>query len=199
MSFLPPTIRALVEAFGKLPGIGNKSAHRLVFHLINRPAEEVLALSEALRGIKERLRNCRTCYNYSEDDLCPICASANRDPSIICVVEQPTDIQLFERIGSYRGLYHVLGGALSPLSGVQVEDVRIHELQERVKPPVGEVILATNLNADGEYTANYIANLLKERTVKITRLASGIPAGGHMEYVDEVTLHRALSGRVVVT
>jgi recombination protein RecR len=190
-----PSVDNLVAQLTKLPGIGQRTAQRLAFHLLSRPKDEALALAEAIEDVKERVRFCSDCGNLTEEDLCEICRDARRDNSLICVVEQPADLVSLERTHEFRGLYHVLGGALSPLDGVEPEHLRIDELLKRVeRNGVSEVVLATNPNMTGEATAAYLADRLRGR-VKVTRLASGLPVGGDLEYADEVTLGRALSGR----
>jgi len=185
----------LVAQLTKLPGVGQRTAQRLAFHLLSRPKAEALALAEAIEDVKERVRFCNECGNLTEADLCEICCDARRDQALICVVEQPADLVSLERTHEYRGLYHVLGGALSPLDGVEPEHLRIDELLRRVeRNGVQEVVLATNPNMTGEATAAYVADRLRGR-VRVTRLASGLPVGGDLEYADEVTLGRALSGR----
>jgi recombination protein RecR len=189
----------LVAQLTKLPGVGQRTAQRLAFHLLSRPKAEALALAEAIEEVKERVRFCNECGNLTEDDLCGICRDARRDHALICVVEQPADLVSLERTHEYRGLYHVLGGALSPLDGVEPENLRIDELVRRVeRNGVHEVVLATNPNMTGEATAAYVADRLRGR-VRVTRLASGLPVGGDLEYADEVTLGRALSGRREMT
>jgi len=190
-----PSVENLVAQLTRLPGIGSRTAQRLAFHVLQRPQEEVLALAGALADVKERVRFCRECGNLTEEDLCAICEDARRDRSVICVVEQPVDLVSLERTHEFRGLYHVLGGALSPLDGVEPSDLRIDELLRRVdEHGVEEVVLATNPNMTGEATAAFLADRLRGR-VRVTRLASGLPVGGDLEYADEVTLGRALSGR----
>ncbi|HXH97592.1 MAG TPA: recombination mediator RecR [Gaiellaceae bacterium] len=192
---LSPTVDNLVAQLTQLPGIGRRTAQRLAFHLLQVPKQEALALAEAIAEVKERVRFCRECGHLTEDELCGICLDARRDRTIICVVEQPVDVVSLERTAEYRGLYHVLGGALSPLDGVEPEHLRIDELLHRVeRNGVGEVVLATNPNMTGEATAAYLADRLRGR-VRVTRLASGLPVGGDLEYADEVTLGRALAGR----
>jgi recombination protein RecR len=192
---LSPAVDNLVAQLTRLPGIGRRTAQRLAFHLLQVPKQEALALAEAIADVKERVRFCRECGNLTEDELCGICLDARRDRTIICVVEQPVDVLSLERTAEYRGLYHVLGGALSPLDGVEPEHLRIDELLHRVeRNGVGEVVLATNPNMTGEATAAYLADRLRGR-VRVTRLASGLPVGGDLEYADEVTLGRALAGR----
>ena len=190
-----PSVENLVAQLQRLPGIGSRTAQRLAFHILQRPKDEVLALSAALAEVKERVRFCKECGNLTEEEVCSICVDARRDHSIICVVEQPVDLVSVERTSEFRGLYHVLGGALSPLDGVEPEHLRIDELLGRVeRNGVQEVVLATNPNMTGEATAAYLADRLRGR-VRVTRLASGLPVGGDLEYADEVTLGRALSGR----
>ncbi len=190
-----PTVENLVAQLTRLPGIGTRTAQRLAFHLLQVSEEEALALAGAIADVKERVRFCRECGNLTEQELCAICADARRDHSIVCVVEQPVDVVSLERTHEFRGLYHVLGGALSPLDGVEPEHLRIDELFGRVeRNGVEEVVLAMNPNMTGEATAAYLADRLRGR-VRVTRLASGLPVGGDLEYADEVTLGRALSGR----
>ena len=190
-----PAVDNLVSQLTRLPGVGTRTAQRLAFHLLRVPKEEALALAAALEEVKERVRFCSECGNLTEQETCEICRDARRDRSVICVVEQPADLISVERTHEYRGLYHVLGGALSPLDGVEPEHLRIDELLRRVeRNGVVEVVLATNPNMTGEATAAYIADRLRDR-VRVTRLASGLPVGGDLEYADEVTLGRALAGR----
>jgi recombination protein RecR len=190
-----PLVDNLIAQLSHLPGIGNRTAQRLAFHLLRVSPEEAGALAEAIREAKERIGFCRECGNLTEEELCSVCADARRDRSVICVVEQPADVLSMERTHEYRGLYHVLGGALSPLDGVEPQHLRIDELVRRVESNgVEEVVLATNPNMTGEATAAFIADRLRERT-RVTRLASGLPVGGDLEYADEVTLGRALAGR----
>ena len=190
-----PSVENLVAQLQRLPGVGARTAQRLAFHILQRPKEEVLALSVALAEVKERVRFCSECGNLTEDETCAICLDTRRDHSLICVVEQPVDVVSIERTHEYRGLYHVLGGALSPLDGVDPGDLRIDELYRRVeRNGVQEVVLATNPNMTGEATAAFLADRLRGR-VRVTRLASGLPVGGDLEYADEVTLGRALAGR----
>jgi recombination protein RecR len=190
-----PSVENLVAQLTRLPGIGARTAQRLAFPILQRPTEEALALSSALQEVKERVRFCRECGNLTEEELCGICIDQRRDHAFICVVEQPVDVVSLERTHEFRGLYHVLGGALSPLDGVEPSDLRIDELFRRVEANgVQEVVLATNPNMTGEATAAFLADRLRGR-VRVTRLASGLPVGGDLEYADEVTLGRALSGR----
>jgi recombination protein RecR len=192
---LSPSVDNLVAQLTRLPGIGSRTAQRLAFHILQVSKQEAEALAEAIQVVKERVRFCRECGNLTEEEVCSICLDARRDHAIICVVEQPVDLISVERTAEYRGLYHVLGGSLSPLDGVEPEHLRIDELMRRVdRNGVTEVVLATNPNMTGEATAAYLADRLRGR-VRVTRLASGLPVGGDLEYADEVTLGRALSGR----
>jgi recombination protein RecR len=192
---LSPAIENLVAQLTRLPGIGTRTAQRLAFHLLAVSPDEAGALAAAITEVKERVRACRECGNLTEDELCRVCADPRRDRTVICVVEQPVDVLSLERTHEFRGLYHVLGGALSPLDGVDPGDLRVSGLFERVgRGEVTEVVLATNPTMTGEATAAYLAERLRER-VTVTRLASGLPVGGDLEYADEVTLGRALSGR----
>jgi recombination protein RecR len=190
-----PLVDNLIAQLSRLPGIGNRTAQRLAFHLLRVPEAEAVALADAIREVKERIGFCRECGNLTEEELCVICQDARRDRAVICVVEQPADVLSMERTHEFRGLYHVLGGALSPLDGVEPAHLRIDELVGRVeRNGVEEVVLATNPNMTGEATAAYVADRLRGRT-RVTRLASGLPVGGDLEYADEVTLGRALAGR----
>jgi recombination protein RecR len=192
---LSPAVDNLVAQLTRLPGVGTRTAHRLAFHILQRPTDEALALAAALAEVKERVRFCNECGNLTEEEVCGICRDARRDHTTICVVEQPVDLLSLERTHEYRGLYHVLGGALSPLDGVEPGDLRIDELMRRVDANgVQEVVLAMNPNMTGEATAAFLADRLRGR-VKVTRLASGLPVGGDLEYADEVTLGRAFTGR----
>lgn len=192
---LSPAVENLVTQLTKLPGIGRRTAQRLAFHLLSARAEEALELAQAIEDVKRRVRFCRECGNLTEDELCEVCSDARRDRSLICVVEQPVDVVSLERTHEYRGLYHVLGGALSPLDGIEPTDLRIAGLLTRVEQGgVDEVVLATNPTMTGEATAAYIADRLRGKA-RVTRLASGLPVGGDLEYADEVTLGRALAGR----
>ena len=192
---LSPSVDNLVAQLTRLPGIGSRTAQRLAFHLLSTQKEEALALASAIADVKERVRFCRECGNLTEEELCGICLDPRRDRSVVCVVEQPVDVISLERTHEYRGLYHVLGGSLSPLDGVEPEHLRIDELLQRVaQSEIREVVLATNPNMTGEATAAYLADRLRDRAT-VTRLASGLPVGGDLEYADEVTLGRALAGR----
>jgi recombination protein RecR len=190
-----PAVDNLVAQLTRLPGVGQRTAQRLAFHILRASTEEALALAESIEEVKERVRFCRECGNLTEEEVCAICQDARRDHTMICVVEQPADLISVERTAEYRGLYHVLGGALSPIDGVEPADLRIDELLQRVeRNGVEEVVLATNPNMTGEATAAFLADRLRNR-VRVTRLASGLPVGGDLEYADEVTLGRALAGR----
>ena len=192
---LSPAVENLVAQLTRLPGVGTRTAQRLAFHLLRASKDEAGALAAAITEIKERVRFCDECGNLTEEELCGICRDARRDRTVICVVEQPADLISLERTHEFRGLYHVLGGALSPLDGVEPGHLRIDELVRRVeRNGVAEVVLATNPNMTGEATASYLADRLRNR-VRVTRLASGLPVGGDLEYADEVTLGRALTGR----
>jgi recombination protein RecR len=190
-----PAVENLVSQLTRLPGVGTRTAQRLAFHLLRVPKDEAAALAGAIAEVKERVRFCSECGNLTEEDVCEICRDTRRDQAVVCVVEQPADLISVERTHEYRGLYHVLGGALSPIDGVEPEHLRIGELLQRVeRNGIQEVVLATNPNMTGEATAAYLADRLRGR-VRVTRLASGLPVGGDLEYADEVTLGRALAGR----
>ena len=189
-------LEALIEELVKLPSVGQKSAQRLALHLLRAPRDEALRLADAIRAVREHVGFCAICGNFSESDPCAICRDPQRDSSVVCVVEQPGDVLALERTAQYKGKYHVLGGALSPLDGVTPETLRIRPLLERLtKEPVREVILATNPNVPGEATALYLHKLLSPLGVKVTRIARGVPMGSDLEYSDLVTLARALEGR----
>lgn len=196
MSDLAPPVAALIEEFSKLPGVGVKTAQRLTFFLLRSPADQARRLSEAIMRVKESIIYCSRCFNITEADPCLICSNPNRDQEVICVVEEPLDVLALEKTGAYKGLYHVLHGALSPVEGIGPKDLRIEELLKRLQDgKTREVILATNPNFEGEYTANYLQKELKPLALKITGLARGLPIGGDLEYADEGTLSRALEGR----
>lgn len=189
-------VQDLIDALRRLPGIGTKSAQRLAFHLLKAPADEAMGLANAIREAKEKVAICRTCFNVSEAELCGFCRDNRRDGSLVCVVEEPGDIIAVERTQEFRGRYHVLGGHISPIDGIGPDDLRIRELLRRLESDeVKEVILCTNPTVEGEATAIYIANLMRTLGVKVTRIASGLPVGGDLEYADEITLGRALEGR----
>ncbi|HEY3210545.1 MAG TPA: recombination mediator RecR [Actinomycetota bacterium] len=189
-------IQDLIDELSRLPGIGPKSAQRLAFYMVKAPPQDAKRLAEAILAAKERIRFCRDCFSVSEGDLCRICRDPGRDPAVICVVEESKDQAAIEKAGVIKGRYHVLGGAISPLEGIGPDDLRVQELLDRVsRDHVEEVILATNPNLEGNATAMYVAALLKPIGVRVTRLASGLPVGGDLEYADEVTLGQALEGR----
>lgn len=192
---VPEPVTRLIEALSRLPGIGPKTASRLTYYLLRAPDELTLTLGEAVRGLKEQVRFCSVCGNITVEDPCPICADPRRDQRTIAVVEEPLDLLAIERTDSYRGVYHVLNGAISPVNGIGPDDLRIKELVARVEAGVLEVIIATNPGQEGDATAMYIQNQLANKGARITRLARGLPVGGDIEYVDPVTLMRALQGR----
>jgi recombination protein RecR len=194
--YAAPSIQVLLDELGRLPGIGPKSAQRIAYWLLNADRAQALRLADAIVKVKDSVHFCGRCYNYAQDDVCEICASPTRDATTICVVSEPHDIPPIERTAIYDGLYHVLGGALDPMEGVGPDDLRIAELMARLADgTVTEVMLATNPNVEGETTASYLARQLKPLGVKVTRLASGMPVGGNLEFVDEVTLGRAIESR----
>jgi recombination protein RecR len=196
LAYYPEPVARLIEALQRLPGIGPKTAQRLTFFLLKRPADEVRELSESLLAVKERIISCQTCFNVTDEDPCRICADPARDGRILCVVEEPNDLLAMERTGEYRGRYHVLLGALSPLDGVGPDDLKVRELLARIEAGgVDEIILATNPNVEGEATALYLAKLLRPLGPRVTRIARGLPVGGDLEYADQVTLSKALEGR----
>jgi len=189
-------IQDLIDELARLPGIGPKSAQRLAFYVVKAPPQDARRLAEAIVAAKDRVRFCRECFGVSEGDLCRICRNPGRDPSVICVVEESKDQAAVEKAGVIKGRYHILGGAISPLEGIGPDDLRVQELLDRVgRNGVQEVILATNPNLEGNATAMYVAGLLKPLGIRVTRLASGLPVGGDLEYADEVTLGQALEGR----
>jgi recombination protein RecR len=196
MAYYPEPVARLIEALQRLPGIGPKTAQRLTFFLLKRPTEEVAALAEALGQLKALIIHCSICFNVTQDDPCRVCRDPQRDARALCVVEEPNDLLAIERTREFRGRYHVLLGALSPLDGIGPEDIKVRELLTRLeREPVEEIILATNPSVEGEATAIYLAKLLKPFAVRITRIARGLPVGGDLEYADEVTLSKALEGR----
>lgn len=196
MDFYSTQISNLVEQLSHLPGIGAKSAQRLAFHILNMPEEQVMGLSSAMVNAKKNVRYCRECCTYTDEELCPICGNPKRNHREIMVVENPRDLAAYEKTGKFQGVYHVLHGAISPMAGIGPQDIRLSELMVRLQQDVEEVIIATNKNLEGDTTATYISKLVKPLGVKVTRIASGVPAGGDLEYIDEVTLYRALEGRV---
>ena len=196
MGYNAAPLEKLIEEFGKFPGIGRKGATRMAYQVLSMSDKDAAALADAIRGAHTRLHRCRICQNFTDAELCPVCASAKRDTSVICVVEKPRDVQAFERTREYNGVYHVLHGLISPMDGIGPDQLTIKELLARIaKGDVSEVIMATNPTVEGEATAMYIAKLLKPLGVKVSRLAYGIPVGGNLEYADEVTLWRAMEGR----
>ena len=197
MAYYPEPVARLIEALQRLPGIGPKTAQRLTFFLLKRPADEVRELAESLLAVKERIVSCGTCFNVTDQDPCRLCADPARDARLLCIVEEPNDLLAMERTGEFKGRYHVLLGALSPLDGIGPEDLKIRELLARLDAGEGptEVILATNPNVEGEATALYLAKLLRPLGVRVTRIARGLPVGGDLEYADQVTLSKALEGR----
>ncbi len=198
MQYSSVSMERAISELSKLPGIGRKSAQRLVFYLLKRPEHEVRTLAEAIVAVKENILFCSVCFNITETDPCQVCTSEKRDREFICVVEEANDMLAIERTGEYKGLYHVLGGALSPLEGIGPEDLRIKELLRRLSNDTREVIIATNPNTEGEATALYLEKLIKPLEIKMTRIARGLPVGSNLEYADEMTLTRALEGRVVI-
>ena len=185
----------LIEQLSRLPGVGAKSAQRLAFHIINMPKEEVEGLASAMTDAKAHIKYCKECFTLTDDEICPICAYEKRDHSTIMVVEQTRDMAAYEKTGKYEGVYHVLHGAISPMLGIGPSDIKLKELMKRLEGDVQEVIIATNSSLEGETTAMYISRLIKPTGIKVTRIASGVPVGGDLEYIDEVTLLRALDGR----
>jgi len=198
MQYSSPSIERLIEEFQKFPGVGRKTAQRLVFYLLRSPKEEIAGLAEAIKAVKEKVGFCSVCFNISEKDPCDICTDPNRDRSLICVVEEASDLWALERTGEYKGLFHILGGVLSPLDGIGPDDLHIKELLSRLKEGVKETILATNPNTEGEATAVYLSNLIKPLKVKVSRIARGLPMGGDLEYADQVTLAKAIEGRTEI-
>lgn len=195
MDLYPVAIEKLIEEFAKLPGVGYKTAQRLTLHVLNLPKEEVEGFANALIKARGTIKYCSVCGNYTDTDPCAICGNPNRDKSTICVVEEPRDVISMEKVREFNGVYHVLHGAISPMSGKGPDSIRLRELVSRMKDDIKEVIVATNPNVDGEATAMYISKILKPLGVKVTRIAHGIPVGGDLEYADEVTLSKALEGR----
>lgn len=198
MDYYSSHISKLVEEFSRLPGIGGKSATRLAFHIIHMSKEQVEALANAMLTAKEKVRYCQECYTLTDEELCPICASAKRNHKQIMVVEHTKDLAAYERISQYQGVYHVLHGAISPMMGIGPNDIKLKELMKRLQSEVEEVIIATNSTLEGETTAAYISKLIKPMGVKVTRIASGVPVGGDLECIDSVTLLKAFEGRVVM-
>ena len=196
MDYYSNQITQLIEELGKLPGIGPKSAGRLAFHIINMPQDQVKKLSDTIISAKTNVHYCKECCTLTDNEICPICASDKRDHSTIMVVENTRDLMAYEKTGKYEGVYHVLHGAISPMLGIGPDDIRLKELMARLQGDVKELIIATNSSLEGETTAMYISKLVKPTGIKVSKIASGVPVGGDLEYIDEVTLLRALEGRV---
>jgi recombination protein RecR len=198
MDYYSSQITKLIEEFAKLPGIGAKSAQRLAFHVINMPQEQVQRLSVTMLEAKANVRYCNNCFTLTDSDLCPICKSPKRDKKTIMIVENTRDLAAYEKTERYEGVYHVLHGAISPMLGIGPDDIKLKELMKRLQGETEEVIIATNSSLEGETTAMYISKLIKSTGIKVTRIASGVPVGGDLEYIDEVTLLRALEGRTEI-
>lgn len=196
MDFFSGHISKLIEQLSRLPGIGPKTAQRLAFHIISMPNEQVSQLAESIQSAKTNVQYCQKCCTLTDQELCPICSNPNRDPKVIMVVETPRDLAAYEKTKKFDGVYHVLHGAISPMLGIGPDDIRLKELMQRLQGDVNEVIIATNSSLEGETTAMYISKLIKPTGIKVSRIASGVPVGGDLEYIDEVTLLRALEGRV---
>ncbi len=195
MDYYSKQINQLVEALSMLPGIGSKTAQRLAFHILNMPKEDANRLASAITQARENVRYCKQCFTLTDDEFCPICKDEKRNHKVIMVVENTRDLAAYEKTGKYDGVYHVLHGAISPMLGIGPGDIRLKELMQRLQGDVDEVIIATNSSLEGETTAMYISKLIKPTGIKVTRIASGVPVGGDLEYIDEVTLLRALEGR----
>jgi recombination protein RecR len=196
VSNLAPPLERLIKELCKLPSIGRKTAQRLALHLLKAPEEEAASLAQAVRELHDKVRLCRDCFNFSDEELCPICSDSRRDRALLCVVEEATNLIALERSSAFKGLYHVIGGALSPLKNIGPDQLRLRELMQRLKDgEFKEIILATNPNVEGEATAVYLTRLLKPLGLRVTRLAQGLPAGGDLEFTDDLTLQRALEGR----
>lgn len=196
MDYYSAHISRLIESLSSLPGIGVKSAQRMAFHILDMPEAEVEKLSNSIIEAKRRVRYCKQCFTLTDNEICPICKNADRDQSLIMVVENPRDLAAYEKTGKYEGVYHVLHGAISPMLGIGPTDIKLKELMQRLQGDVKEVIIATNSSLEGETTAMYISKLIKPTGITVTRIASGVPVGGDLEYIDEVTLLRALEGRI---
>lgn len=196
MNYYSSQISKLIEELSRLPGIGAKTAQRLAFHIINMPEDQVSRLSSSIIEAKKHVRYCKQCFTLTDKELCPICSSEKRDQKLIMVVENPRDLAAYEKTGKYEGVYHVLHGAISPMLGIGPSDIKLKELMLRLQGDIDEVIIATNSSLEGETTAMYISKLIKPTGIKVSRIASGVPVGGDLEYIDEVTLLRALDGRV---
>lgn len=198
MDYYSTQISKLIEELSGLPGIGSKSAQRLAFHILNMPVEHVEKLSTAIIDARRNVRYCKQCFTLTDDELCPICKNSNRDHKTIMVVEDTRDLAAYEKTGKYEGVYHVLHGAISPMLGIGPNDIKLKELMQRLQGDVDEVIIATNSSLEGETTAMYISKLIKPTGIKVSRIASGVPVGGDLEYIDEMTLLRALEGRTEI-
>lgn len=196
MDYYSSQISKLIEELSRLPGIGAKSAQRLAFHIINMPEDQVKNLSSSMIQAKQNVRYCKECFTLTDKELCPICSSGKRSKKVIMVVENPRDLAAYEKTGKYEGVYHVLHGAISPMLGIGPADIKLKELMIRLEGAIEEVIVATNSSLEGETTAMYIGKLIKPTGIKVSRIASGVPVGGDLEYIDEVTLLRALEGRI---
>ena len=196
MEYYSSHISKLIEEFGRLPGIGPKSAQRLAFHVLNMPQEQVESLSSAIRDAKANVKYCKICHTLTDQEICPICSNGARNHKLIMVVENSRDMAAYEKTEKYDGVYHVLHGAISPMLGIGPDDIKLKELIQRLQGDVDEVIIATNSSLEGETTAMYISKLIKPTGIRVSRIASGVPVGGDLEYIDEVTLLRALEGRV---
>lgn len=191
-------LQRLIIELANLPGVGKKSAGRLAYYIANSPKEKTIALIDAIKNVSENIKKCKICFSLSDDDICNICSSENRNKKQIMIVENERDMIAYENVGEYKGVYHILGGALSPLLGIGPDELKIKELMRRLSGDVEEVIIATNSSVEGETTATYLAKLIKPLNIKVTRIASGVPVGGDIENVDEVTLLRALNGRLTL-
>ena len=199
MGYYPASIQKLIKNIARLPGIGEKTAERLALHLLRAPRQEAEELAQSILNLKDKVRFCTRCFALSDGELCHLCSDPARDPSVLCVVEQPADMVAIEKSGAFNGLYHILSGALSPMNGIGPENIRIRELTARIqKDQVKEVVLATSTNVEGEATASFIAQLLEKYQIKVSRIASGVPMGGDLKYVDQVTLKRAMDTRHVL-
>lgn len=199
MPVYSPSVEALITELTKMPGIGRKSAHRIAFYLLKISEDEALTLARAITAVKEKVAFCSICFNITEVDPCPICRDENRDRTVLCVVEKPSDVIAVEKAGGFRGHFHVLGGALSPLKGIGPDELRVNELMARLDGRVKEIIVATNPNAEGETTALFLSKLIKPLGVKVSRIARGLPMGSDLDLADEVTLAQAIEGRVEIT
>lgn len=195
MNYYSNQINKLIEELSRLPGIGAKTAQRLAFHIINMPKDQVRSLANSITSAKQNVQYCKQCFTLTDEELCPICSSAKRDQSTIMVIENTRDLSAYEKTGKYTGVYHVLHGAISPMNGIGPDDIKLKELIKRLQKDVKEVIIATNSSLEGETTAMYISKLIRPTDIKVTRIASGVPVGGDLENIDEVTLLRALEGR----